>query len=109
MPEKTYGVAIIGSGIGGSTLACVLARQGLSVVPVALAGTCAVLSDGSWQPRPGPLAVTICAPHQPAGEDWHDLLALRDQEVAQAARLWPGHHDVDRLAGGGLEGVLDLP
>lgn len=54
------------------------ARQGLSVVPVALAGTRAVLPDGSWQPRPGPLAVTICAPHQPAGEDWHDLLALRD-------------------------------
>ena len=32
MPEPTYDVAIIGSGIGGSTLACVLARQGLSVV-----------------------------------------------------------------------------
>ena len=29
---KTYDVAIIGSGIGGSTLAAVLARQGLSVV-----------------------------------------------------------------------------
>ena len=54
------------------------ARQGLPVVPVALAGTRAVLPDGSWRPRPGPLAVTICAPHQPAGEDWHDLLALRD-------------------------------
>ena len=54
------------------------ARQGLAVVPVALAGTRTVLPDGSWRPRPGPLAVTICAPHQPAGEDWHDLLALRD-------------------------------
>ena len=54
------------------------ARQGLAVVPVALAGTRAVLPDGSWRPRPGPLAVTICAPRHPAGEDWHDLLGLRD-------------------------------
>ncbi len=54
------------------------ARQRLAVVPVALAGTRAVLPDGSWRPRPGPLAVTICAPRYPAGEDWHDLLALRD-------------------------------
>jgi 1-acyl-sn-glycerol-3-phosphate acyltransferase len=54
------------------------ARQGLPVVPVALAGTRAVLPDGSWQPRPGPLGVTLCAPHAPYGEDWHDLLTLRD-------------------------------
>ena len=30
--QKKYDVAIIGSGIGGSTLAGVLARQGLSVI-----------------------------------------------------------------------------
>src|SRR5512134_2556932 len=30
--EKVYDVAIIGSGIGGSTLAAALARQGLSVI-----------------------------------------------------------------------------
>lgn len=30
--NQKYDVAIIGSGIGGSTLACVLARQGLSVI-----------------------------------------------------------------------------
>jgi choline dehydrogenase-like flavoprotein len=30
--QKKYDVAIIGSGIGGSTLASVLARQGLSVI-----------------------------------------------------------------------------
>lgn len=54
------------------------ARQGLPVVPVALAGTRALLPDGSWRPRRGALTVTICAPHAPAGEDWHDLLALRD-------------------------------
>ena len=54
------------------------ARQGLPVVPVALAGTRALLPDGSWRPRPGALTVTICAPRTPAGADWHDLLALRD-------------------------------
>lgn len=32
MPEKKHDVAIIGSGIGGSTLAAILARQGLSVL-----------------------------------------------------------------------------
>jgi FADH2 O2-dependent halogenase len=32
MNDKKYDVAIIGSGIGGSTLASVLARQGLSVI-----------------------------------------------------------------------------
>jgi len=31
-PEKIYDVAIIGSGMGGSTLATVLARQGLAVI-----------------------------------------------------------------------------
>lgn len=31
-PNPTYDVAIIGSGIGGSTLAAILARQGISVV-----------------------------------------------------------------------------
>ena len=30
--QKKYDVAIIGSGIGGSTLAGILARQGLSVI-----------------------------------------------------------------------------
>jgi FADH2 O2-dependent halogenase len=30
--QEKYDVAIIGSGIGGSTLASVLARQGLSVI-----------------------------------------------------------------------------
>ncbi|PJB66616.1 MAG: NAD(P)/FAD-dependent oxidoreductase [Anaerolineae bacterium CG_4_9_14_3_um_filter_57_17] len=32
MPNQKYDVAIIGSGIGGSTLAAILARQGLSVL-----------------------------------------------------------------------------
>lgn len=31
-PKQRYDVAVIGSGIGGSTLAAILARQGLSVV-----------------------------------------------------------------------------
>lgn len=53
-------------------------EQALAVVPVALAGTRRVLRDGSWRPQPGALAVTVCPPLAPAGEDWHALLALRD-------------------------------
>jgi len=70
----------------------VAARQGLPVVPVALAGTRAVLRSGGWQPQRGRLGVSICAPLQPAGEDWHDLLALRD---AVRARILAhcGEHD----------------
>ena len=51
----------------------------LPVVPVALAGTRRVLPDGSWRPRRGPLAVTVCAPLAPEGDDWHAALALRER------------------------------
>ncbi|MNE43102.1 hypothetical protein D3C80_1372620 [compost metagenome] len=53
-------------------------QQGLPVVPVALAGSRQVLPDGSWRPRRGPLAVTVCPPLAPEGEDWHAALALRE-------------------------------
>ncbi|MCC6077416.1 AMP-binding protein [Pseudomonas sp. GCM10022188] len=54
-------------------------QRNLQVVPVALAGTRQVLPDGSWRPRRGPLAVTVCAPLAPTGADWHAALALREQ------------------------------
>ncbi|WP_092430710.1 AMP-binding protein [Geopseudomonas sagittaria] len=52
-------------------------QQGLPLVPVALAGSRQVLPDGSWRPRRGPLAVTVCPSLAPDGDDWHAALALR--------------------------------
>ncbi|SDS28971.1 1-acyl-sn-glycerol-3-phosphate acyltransferases [Pseudomonas oryzae] len=54
-------------------------QQGLPLVPVALAGSRRVLPDGSWRPRRGPLAVTVCPPLAPEGADWHAALALRER------------------------------
>ncbi len=68
------------------------ARQGLAVVPVALAGTRSVLRDRSWHPQRGAMAVTVCPPVHPVGEDWHDLLALRDAVRAQILAHC-GEHD----------------
>ncbi len=56
----------------------VAAEQGLPVVPVALKGTRQVLRDGSWIPCRGALAVTVCPSIRPEGQDWRDVLALRD-------------------------------
>ena len=73
----------------------VAARHSLPIVPVALAGTRAVLRDRSWWPQRGALALTVCAPVEPRGDDWHDLLALRD---AVRARILAhcGEHDALR-------------
>jgi acyl carrier protein len=57
----------------------VAAQARLPVVPVALSGTRDILQPGSWWPRRGCLAVTICAPVAPQGEGWHGVLALRDE------------------------------
>lgn len=63
----------------------VAAAARVPVVPVALAGTREVLRDGSWLPRRGRIAITVCPPLQPEGEGWHGVLALRDR--ARAAIL----------------------
>jgi len=57
----------------------VAAQARLPVVPVALSGTRDILQPGSWWPRRGHLAVTICPPVAPQGEGWHGVLALRDE------------------------------
>lgn len=57
----------------------IAARLGLPLVPVAIAGSRTVLRGAHWRARRGPLAVTVCAPIDPAGEDWNAVLALRDE------------------------------
>lgn len=60
------------------------ARAGCPVAPAAISGSRHVLPDGSWLPRPGPVRIVLRPPLPPAGEDWHEILRLRDsafQEV----------------------------
>jgi len=50
-------------------------RNGLAVVPVVIHGARAKLPGDTWLPRPGPLAVEICAPAVTGNHaDAHDLM-----------------------------------
>ncbi|WP_323003519.1 AMP-binding protein [Denitromonas sp.] len=93
--EGTFGSS---PGLRGFRLGAfqIATQQGLPVVPVAIAGTRKVLPAGSWRPRRGALSVTVCASVMPTGEDWHDMLALRD--AVRAAIL---AHCGEPDAGGG--------
>ena len=55
------------------------AQAGVPVVPVALRGVRSVLRDGTWYARRGAIAVTVCAPIVPDGDDWAATLRLRDR------------------------------
>ncbi|MDH3318607.1 MAG: AMP-binding protein [Betaproteobacteria bacterium] len=57
----------------------VAAQAGVPVVPVALRGVRSVLRDGTWYARRAPIAVTVCAPVAPDGEDWAATVRLRDR------------------------------
>lgn len=56
---------------------------GLPVIPLCLRGTRQVLRDGQWRPRHHPVEVLIGPPLQAHGQDWSDIVALRD-----TARTW---------------------
>jgi 1-acyl-sn-glycerol-3-phosphate acyltransferase len=56
----------------------VAAQSGVPVVPVAIAGTRALLSDGTWLPKRGAVRVTVGEPVAPTGDDWNAALRLRD-------------------------------
>jgi len=57
----------------------VAAQADVPVVPVALRGVRSVLRDGTWYARRGAIAVTVCAPIVPDGDDWAATLRLRDR------------------------------
>jgi 1-acyl-sn-glycerol-3-phosphate acyltransferase len=50
------------------------------IVPVALEGTRRALRDGTWLPRPGPIAVTICPTISPGADagNWKEIVRMRD-------------------------------
>jgi 1-acyl-sn-glycerol-3-phosphate acyltransferase len=56
----------------------VATQSGVPVVPIAIAGTRALLPDGSWLPKRGPVHVTVGEPVTPSGVDWDAALRLRD-------------------------------
>ncbi len=61
----------------------VAARTGTPVVPVVIEGSRAKLRGGTWLPRPGGVAVTVCPPLSVAGSeggsDWSAAVSLRDR------------------------------
>jgi 1-acyl-sn-glycerol-3-phosphate acyltransferase len=62
------------------------AQANVPVVPVALRGVRSVLRDGTWYPRRSPIAVTVCPPVAPDGDDWNATLRLRDRVRAEVAK-----------------------
>src|SRR5690606_41436563 len=71
------------------------AQAGVPVVPVALRGVRSVLRDGTWYPRRSPVAVIVCPPIAPDGEDW--AAALRPRDAARAEILKHcGEPDLER-------------
>ncbi|MGD0852222.1 MAG: 1-acyl-sn-glycerol-3-phosphate acyltransferase [Acidimicrobiales bacterium] len=57
------------------------------IVPVGIRGSRSVLSPGSFRSRPGHVKVSIGAPVMPAGNDFSDRVAMRDQVRDAIARL----------------------
>ncbi|WP_167315773.1 lysophospholipid acyltransferase family protein [Paraburkholderia phytofirmans] len=76
-PEGTFGrgAGLLPFRLGAFRVAC---SSGRAVVPVALAGMRAVLPDGSWIPRRGPISVAMLSPIAPDGLDLGAMARLRD-------------------------------
>jgi len=49
------------------------------VIPLAIKGTRRKLPADRWNPRPGPLSVTVGDPIEPEGDDWKSAVQLRDR------------------------------
>ena len=75
------------------------ADTGVPVVPLALRGARRVLRDGTWLPRPAPIALWLGAPLAPLGSDWRAVVELRDQ-VAAAIAAHSGEPRLDLVFGG---------
>jgi 1-acyl-sn-glycerol-3-phosphate acyltransferase len=61
------------------------------VIPVALRGTREILPADTWRPRRGAIHVAIGAPLAPEGDEWRDIVRLRDRVRAEiAVRLAAG-------------------
>ncbi len=79
----------------------VAAQAGIPVVPIALRGVRSVLRDGTWWPRRAPVAVTVCPPVEPPGNDWSAAVSLRE---AVRARILKHCGEPDLALPGGSGG-----
>jgi fatty-acyl-CoA synthase len=70
---------------------------GVSVVPLALRGTRALLRAGRMVPRPGPVALWVGPPIAPAGDGWRSVVGLRDR-VADAVAAHCAEPRLDLVA-----------
>jgi len=55
------------------------------VCPVAVRGVREILRDETVLPRPGRVTLTICPPLAPGGDDWQEIVRLRDATRAAIA------------------------
>jgi 1-acyl-sn-glycerol-3-phosphate acyltransferase len=76
------------------------ASVGCAVVPVAIAGTRAMLRPRRKLPRSGTIEVFVGAPLRARGTDWHDAVRLRD-DVRRVVLAHCREPDVDPADPGG--------
>lgn len=62
------------------------AEAGLPICPTTLRGTRQVLRAGEWLPRRHQITVTIGEPILPGGNDWRDIVRLRDLSREEISR-----------------------
>jgi fatty-acyl-CoA synthase len=62
-------------------------ETGHPVVPIGLRGTREILPADTWLPRRGPVTIAIGPPIRPEGNDWREMVRLRDLTRAEIARL----------------------
>lgn len=75
----------------------VAAETTTPVCPIALRGTREYLWPGRWRPRRGPVHLVIGKPILPKGEDWREIVRLRDAAKAEILRHC-GEPALDRVA-----------
>lgn len=95
-PEGTFGRAA-GLGafhLGAFRAACVAGRP---VVPIAVRGVRAVLRDGDWLPKRGPIELTVLPPIMPGDGSVRSMAQLRD-EVRDAIFAHCGEPELVGLA-----------
>lgn len=67
------------------------AETGFPVCPITLKGTRQVLGEGKWLPRRHRITVTIGKPILPGGNEWRDIVRLRDLSREEISRHCPEH------------------